>query len=59
MTDKEKHVPLEDAIEQVEAAVRRIALIHLGFSKTLELLLVKPFNLSPLCSRRARAQDSK
>ncbi|MCP4568482.1 MAG: hypothetical protein GY841_12970, partial [FCB group bacterium] len=35
MTEKERCVSLDDAIKQVEAAVRRIALIHLGFSKTL------------------------
>ncbi len=35
MTDREEVVPLKDAIEQVKTAVTRIALIHLGFSKTL------------------------
>ena len=35
MTDSEEVVPLKDAIEQVKTAVTRIALIHLGFSKTL------------------------
>ena len=35
MTNKEEVVTLKDAIEQVETAVTRIALIHLGFSKTL------------------------
>ena len=35
MMDYEEVVTLEDAIEQVKTAVIRIALIHLGFSKTL------------------------
>ena len=35
MTYKEEVVTLKDAIEQVKTAVTRIALIHLGFSKTL------------------------
>lgn len=35
MTKSEAAVPLADAIEQVKTAVSRIALIHLGFSKTL------------------------
>ena len=35
MTEKKEQVPLEDAINQVDAAVRRIALLHLGFCKTL------------------------
>ena len=35
MTDKEAVVTLEDATEQVRTAVSRIALIHLGFAKTL------------------------
>ena len=35
MTDSEAVVLLKDAIEQVKTAVSRIALIHLGFSKTL------------------------
>jgi hypothetical protein len=35
MTDNEEVVSLKDAIEQVKAAVSRIALIHLGFSRTL------------------------
>jgi hypothetical protein len=35
MTDSEEVVPLTDAIEQVKAAVARIALIHLGYAKTL------------------------
>ena len=35
MTDKEELIPLKDAIWQVEAAVRRLALIHLGYSKAL------------------------
>ena len=35
MTGKEAVVTLKDAIEQVETAVTRIALIHLGFAKTL------------------------
>ena len=35
MTDKEEVVTLKDAMEQVKTAVTRIALIHLGFSKTL------------------------
>ncbi len=35
MTDNEEVVTLKDAIEQVKTAVTRIALIHLGFSKTL------------------------
>jgi hypothetical protein len=35
MTDSEAMVPLKDAIEQVKTAVTRLALIHLGFSKTL------------------------
>ena len=35
MADKEEVVTLKDAMEQVKTAVTRIALIHLGFSKTL------------------------
>jgi len=35
MTEKEEVVSLKDAVEQVKTAVRRIALIHLGFSRTL------------------------
>jgi len=35
MTDSEEVVPLKDAIEQVKTAVTRIALIYLGFSKTI------------------------
>ena len=35
MRDKEEMVTLKDAMEQVRTAVARIALIHLGFSKTL------------------------
>ena len=35
MTDSQEVVPLKDAIEQVKTAVTRIALIHLGFSKTI------------------------
>lgn len=35
MTDNEEVVSLKDAIQQVRTAVTRIALIHLGFSKTL------------------------
>jgi len=35
MKDNEEVVTLKDAIEQVKTAVTRIALIHLGFSKTI------------------------
>ena len=35
MTDKEEMIPLKDAIQQVKTAVTRLALMHLGFSKTL------------------------
>ena len=35
MTDNKESVTLTDAMEQVKTAVTRIALIHLGFSKTL------------------------
>jgi hypothetical protein len=35
MADSEEVVPLKDAIEQVKTAVTRIALIHLGYAKTL------------------------
>ena len=35
MTDKDEVVTREDAIKQVETAVTRIALIHLGYAKTL------------------------
>jgi hypothetical protein len=35
MSDKEEFVPLKEAREQVEIAVTRLALLHLGFSKTL------------------------
>lgn len=35
MTEKEEMVTLQDAMEQIKTAVTRIALIHLGFSKTL------------------------
>ena len=35
MTKEEEMVTLQDAMEQVKTAVTRIALIHLGFSKTL------------------------
>lgn len=35
MTNKEENATLKDAMEQVKTAVTRIALIHLGFSKTL------------------------
>lgn len=35
MADKEEMVPLKDAIQQVKTAATRLALIHLGFSKTL------------------------
>jgi L-2-amino-thiazoline-4-carboxylic acid hydrolase len=35
MADKEELIPLKDAIQQVKTAATRLALIHLGFSKTL------------------------
>ena len=35
MSEKEELVPLSEAGEQVEIAITRLALLHLGFSKTL------------------------
>ena len=35
MMDKEEMVPLKDAMEQVDTTVRRLALLHLGFSRAL------------------------
>lgn len=35
MTHKEEMIPLKDAIQQVKTAVTRLALMHLGFSKTM------------------------
>jgi len=39
MTEKEKFVPLEEAVHEVEVAIKRLALLHLSFSK----MLVKEF----------------